>query len=281
MRRDAEAPALWRIATDPSVTTDTFEGVDGSTYAFWTRAWDRAGNIEPPPGSPDAITTIRLNRAPTANGQQVSTEQDTDLPVVLTGTDPDADTITFEVVAQPANGTLIGTAPNLTYRPAVGFTGADAFTFLVSDGDLVSTVATIAIDVIPAGRVRLHLTRAFRSPPVRQRWRPAHRGLSIRTDRHGVVSVRRQAPETIAPVRRRGPRRSRWRSSGSAWTKLYVGTIRVDHPGAAPQRFTWTGAVASSAEATSSDTVGAIAVGVSRETPKKLSVINWSITDRT
>ena len=64
VQRDAEAPALWRIATDPSVTAATYEGIDGSTYAFWTRAWDRAGNIEPAPGSPDAITTVRLNRAP-------------------------------------------------------------------------------------------------------------------------------------------------------------------------------------------------------------------------
>ena len=72
----------------------------------------------------------------------MSTEQDTDVPIVLIGSDPDADALTFEVVAGPTHGSLLGAVPKMTYRPAAGFSGSDSFTFRVSDGELVSALAT-------------------------------------------------------------------------------------------------------------------------------------------
>src|SRR5438093_2430308 len=51
----------------------------------------------------------------------------------------------FTVLTQPASGTLSGSAPNLTYRPATNFVGGVNFTFSVNDGALTSGVATVTI----------------------------------------------------------------------------------------------------------------------------------------
>jgi hypothetical protein len=85
--------------------------------------------------------------APVAVGQSVSLPQDTSKSVVLSGSDPDGDSLIYVVVSSPAHGSLSGSAPNLTYTPSAGYTGADNFTFRVTDGSLDSPVATVTLTV--------------------------------------------------------------------------------------------------------------------------------------
>ena len=54
----------------------------------------------------------------------------------------------------PAHGTLSGTAPNLVYTPAAGYTGFDSFTFKANDGQVDSSIATMTIDVGTTGNRR-------------------------------------------------------------------------------------------------------------------------------
>lgn len=68
-------------------------------------------------------------------------------PVTLGGTDADGDSLSFTIVTQPANGSLSGTAPNLTYTPNAGFSGTDSFTYTVNDGTVDSAAATVTIQV--------------------------------------------------------------------------------------------------------------------------------------
>jgi hypothetical protein len=84
---------------------------------------------------------------PAADSQTVSGTEDQARAVVLTGTDPDGDTLTFTITAQPAHGVLTGTAPTLTYTPASNYNGADSFTFTVSDGNGGSATGTVSIAV--------------------------------------------------------------------------------------------------------------------------------------
>src|SRR5262249_12737159 len=49
----------------------------------------------------------------------------------------------------PANGVLIGAAPNLTYVPNPNFFGADMFSYQASDGSLKSAPTTVTITVSP------------------------------------------------------------------------------------------------------------------------------------
>jgi N-acyl-D-amino-acid deacylase len=94
-----------------------------------------------------ACPAARLNNAPIAIDQNVSTVEGTPLAITLTATDPDGDALTFTIVADPEHGTLTGTPPDLTYTPDQDYSGGDAFAFTASDGSLASDVATVTIDV--------------------------------------------------------------------------------------------------------------------------------------
>jgi Bacterial Ig domain len=67
--------------------------------------------------------------------------------MVLVGFDPDAQTLSFAIVGQPAHGRIVGTAPNFMYQPAKNFTGIDAVTFVVSDGQMQSDAGVMTITV--------------------------------------------------------------------------------------------------------------------------------------
>ncbi len=91
------------------------------------------------------------NSAPVAVSQSLQTSMDQSLEITVAGNDFDNDVLSFSVVAQPANGSLQGTPPNLSYLPTAGYVGSDQFTFSVSDGQVQSGVATVSINVLPAG----------------------------------------------------------------------------------------------------------------------------------
>ena len=94
-----------------------------------------------------SITVTPVNDAPAAVSKTVATSKNTQLPILLGGSDKDSFTLSYTVLTQPASGALAGTAPNLTYTPANNFVGTDKFTYRVRDGALDSAVATITINV--------------------------------------------------------------------------------------------------------------------------------------
>ena len=81
----------------------------------------------------------------------MTTVEGTPVSITLAGSDPEGDALSFEVVTQPANGTLSGTAPALTYTPAPNSVGADSFTFTVNDGTTDSAAATVSLTVTQGG----------------------------------------------------------------------------------------------------------------------------------
>ena len=93
-----------------------------------------------------SITVGAANDSPVAVAQAVTTAEDAPLAITLAGTDIDGDPLTF-AVGTPSNGTLSGTAPNLTYTPNANFNGSDSFTFTVNDGTASSAAATVSITV--------------------------------------------------------------------------------------------------------------------------------------
>lgn len=93
------------------------------------------------------IAVAAVNDTPTATGQSLVTTEDMPLDITLTGDDADQDNLAYMINSQPANGTLSGAAPNITYRPNSDFSGTDSFTFQTSDGNLDSAVGTIVVSV--------------------------------------------------------------------------------------------------------------------------------------
>jgi regulation of enolase protein 1 (concanavalin A-like superfamily) len=94
-----------------------------------------------------AITVRAVNDAPVAIGQSHNATAGKAMAITLRGTDADGDPLSYEVRSQPTQGTLSGTAPNLTYTPAAGAGGSDSFTFRVGDGKTSSNTATISIAI--------------------------------------------------------------------------------------------------------------------------------------
>jgi len=130
----------------PSVTytpNANYNGLD--TFTFKANDGKVDSNI-----ATVSITVTPVNDAPVANDQPVTTIQDTPVSITLTASDVDGDLLTYSVVTLPANGSLSGTAPNLTYTPNPDFTGLDSFTFKANDGLKDSNIATVSITVNPA-----------------------------------------------------------------------------------------------------------------------------------
>ncbi|MEL7626572.1 MAG: Ig-like domain-containing protein [Anaerolineaceae bacterium] len=95
------------------------------------------------------ITVTSENDAPVAAAQSVTTAEDTAVAITLVATDVDGDALTYSIVSGPTNGTLSGTAPDMTYTPNPDWNGTDSFTFKANDGTLDSNIATVSITVTP------------------------------------------------------------------------------------------------------------------------------------
>ncbi|MGZ6347879.1 MAG: Ig-like domain-containing protein, partial [Anaerolineales bacterium] len=94
-----------------------------------------------------SITVNHVNHPPVAQNQNVTTDEDLSKAITLIATDPDADVLSYAIVAQPGHGTLTGAPPNVTYTPTGHYYGSDSFTFKVSDGKIDSNTATVSITV--------------------------------------------------------------------------------------------------------------------------------------
>ena len=95
-----------------------------------------------------SITIAHVNSPPAADDQSVTTDVDTPISIVLSGSDPDGDPLTFHLTSSPDHGSLSGTPPNLLYTPDTGFSGTDNFNFVVNDGFTNSSPALVTILVV-------------------------------------------------------------------------------------------------------------------------------------
>ena len=99
----------------------------GATFSngtfTWTPGYEQAGTYTITVAVTDGdatvtqevtITVENLNRVPSADAQSVTTDEDNAVAITLTGSDPDGQSLTYTVTAQPTNGTLSGTVPNRT-----------------------------------------------------------------------------------------------------------------------------------------------------------------------
>ena len=89
---------------------------------------------------------LEVNTAPVAQGQSFTIDFNTSQGITLSGSDIDGDTLSYDIVNNPSNGTLSGAAPSLIYTPNSDFSGNDSFTFSVSDGE-ASASGTISLTI--------------------------------------------------------------------------------------------------------------------------------------
>ncbi len=89
-----------------------------------------------------------INDAPVAEPGSAMTQEEKPVLITLTGSDPDGEQLTYNVVTGPSHGSLSGTAPNMTYTPALNYNGPDSFTFKVNDGKADSDQVMISVTVL-------------------------------------------------------------------------------------------------------------------------------------
>lgn len=140
----------WNNANDPSwepaftSTTEEFGALARKIPVYGGDGKRIFG--EEPGGGCGAGTGV--NCLPVAVGSLVTTAVGTSVAVTLKGTDSDGTIASYAIAAAPANGTLSGTGANRTYAPRAGFSGADSFTFTVTDNaGGVSAPAPVGITV--------------------------------------------------------------------------------------------------------------------------------------
>ena len=123
----------------------TFAGSDSFTYTVSDGA-----------ASATAAVQIRRNTVPVAAGDSYTVDGGALLRVAAPGvlandSDADGDALSASVTMPPSNGALTLNADgSFTYAPAAGFTGADSFGYVVSDGSGGTAAATVALTVNPA-----------------------------------------------------------------------------------------------------------------------------------
>lgn len=133
-----------------AINNANIDGFAGETVYLLIAAAD-AGSESLVEAAIDDVLIVAngINQAPIADPQSLSTPEDTPHYIILTGSDPDTDPLTFTVVSFPTHGILGGVAPNLTYTPTLNYNGADNFTFLVNDGHVNSEPVLVDIAVTP------------------------------------------------------------------------------------------------------------------------------------
>ncbi len=143
-------PGSAAALNDPTAEMPTFVVDLPGDYVVQLIVWD--GTVF---STPDTVRISTTNSAPTADPQSVSTAEDTGLGIVLTGSDPDGDPMSFAIATGPSHGVLTGTPPSVTYTPGPNYFGPDSFTFTATDGVLTSAPATVSITVTAVNDVPL------------------------------------------------------------------------------------------------------------------------------
>jgi hypothetical protein len=133
-------------ASGKAVYTPSGDFSGSDTFAY--RAEDSHG------ASSSALVNVIVsgeNRSPVAEKDNASVTKRSQVVfnVLANDTDPDGDTLELIEISDPANGTaLIKTASgDIEYKPESWFRGTDSFTYIVSDGEAVTT-GTVNVSVI-------------------------------------------------------------------------------------------------------------------------------------
>ena len=101
------------------------------------------------------INNDKQNRPPTVQSLTV-TSDGSPISIVLQGSDPDNDDLTYSIVTNPTKGSIDLSSNNATYTPSTNAYDSDSFTYKANDGELNSNIATVYITLPNAPVVFLY-----------------------------------------------------------------------------------------------------------------------------
>ena len=117
-----------------------YNGTDSFTFT----ASDASSTSSP---ATVTLSITAVNDMPSAIAQSVSAGINSSQPIILAGSDPDGDSLTYTLASGPANGSTSLNGNTLTYTPSSNYNGVDTLTFTVSDSATTSTPATVWVSV--------------------------------------------------------------------------------------------------------------------------------------
>lgn len=142
--------APWLQGT--TLNESAFTGQPGNSYAFYSIAHDSAGNVQPTPSVPDAVTFISTNRPPifAANTNVIVTPDGT-VAVPIQATDPNGNLLTYSLVGGPSGAAIseVGTNVVFTWTPTRAYADTtNVFAVAATDNGLPPLSATQTVTVI-------------------------------------------------------------------------------------------------------------------------------------
>lgn len=96
-----------------------------------------------------SITVQSSNRVPQATPGSVLLDEDKSVVFSFTGTDADADPLTFSVVTPPSHGSVSPLGADWIYTPRANFNGVDSLRFKANDGEVDSNAVSFTFSVNP------------------------------------------------------------------------------------------------------------------------------------
>jgi hypothetical protein len=212
-RTASEGTDEWRSAAGSTGSRSATASLSAAAVGQLVALRPGSGGPPPPPPPPPPPG----NTAPTANAGSATTTKGTAVTATLRGSDADASNceLTFTIATQPAHGTLgaitnqacQASSPNndtatVSYTPAAGYTGADSFSFQVSDGT-ASATAVISITINdtppPPGSLAFHGASSAGNATATSLTIPAPAGAQSGDVELASVTVR-GSPAITAPV---------------------------------------------------------------------------------
>jgi len=130
-----------------------------NTYTITENIYDITGNFELILQGQDSVNSdshtliltvnpVQENHPPVAYDSTSSTNEDTNVQVTMSASDPDEDELDYIITDAPNHGALSGNGQTRTYIPNANWYGTDSFKFKVYDGEYYSNEATVTINVI-------------------------------------------------------------------------------------------------------------------------------------
>jgi lysophospholipase L1-like esterase len=143
-----------------SVTLNAPQSIENGGFVKWLKNgqdYSTSASISFAVDSGASFTAVyAVNVAPVAVADSYGITPDTTLTVPAPGvlandSDSNADPLSALLVSGPSNGSLnLAANGGFSYTPQQGFTGTDAFTYRVNDGNLNSNTVTVSINVSQA-----------------------------------------------------------------------------------------------------------------------------------
>ncbi|MBA8882572.1 cadherin-like domain-containing protein [Dokdonella fugitiva] len=134
------------VASGGTILYTPAAGFSGSDTFAYTIADGHGGSA----GANVTVTVgMRPNQPPIARDDVATTTsgQPVTIAVLANDGDPDGDALVLASVGVPGHGTASISGHGIVYRPAAGYSGPDAFTYVVEDGHGGQASATVTITV--------------------------------------------------------------------------------------------------------------------------------------